>query len=92
MRLRILYEYQSPCAHAIAAATYKSEDPVTFFYDAYSTSACRKTYSRPLPPISIEDLVVDENIKPPILRKQAGFPRTKRIRKGAWERMQIQCS
>lgn len=86
------YEYKSPCAHAIAAATYRSEDPLTFFYDAYSTRACRKTYSHPLRPISIDDLVVDENIKPPIIRKQAGRPGTGRIRKGAWERTQTQCS
>ena len=56
------------------------------------TRVYRKTYSHPLPPISIEDLAVDNNIKPPILRKQAGRPRTKRIRKGAWERKQTRCS
>ena len=86
------YEYQSPCAHGIAAAIYRAEDPLSFFYDAYSTRVYRKTYSHPLPPISIEDLPVDNNIKPPTLRKQAGRPRTKRIRKGAWERKQIRCS
>src|ERR1700761_4207818 len=37
-------------------------------------------------------LAVDNNIKPPVLRKQAGRPRTKRIRKGAWERKQTRCS
>ena len=73
-------------------AKYRAEDPLSFFYDAYSTRVYRKTYSHPLPPISIEDLVVDNNIKPPILRKQAGRPRTKRIRKGAWERKQTRCS
>ena len=86
------YEYQSPCAHGIAAAMYRAEDPLSFFYDAYSTGVYRKTYSHPLPPISIEDLAVDNNIKPPVLRKQAGRPRTKRIRKGAWERKQTRCS
>jgi hypothetical protein len=78
------YEYQSPCAHAIAAAKYQAEDPLNFFYNAYSTRAYRKTYGHPLSPISIEDLAVDDNIKPAILRKQAGRPRTKRIRKGTW--------
>src|ERR1700761_7838523 len=86
------YEYQSPCAHGIAAAMYMAEDPLSFFYDAYSTIVYRKTYSHPLPPISIENLVVDNNIKPPILRKQPGRPRAKRIRKGAWERKQTRCS
>jgi len=69
-----------------------AEDPLSFFYDAYSTRVYRKTYSHPLLPISIEDLAVDNNIKPPVLRKQAGRPRTKRIRKGAWERKQTRCS
>jgi hypothetical protein len=36
----------------------------------------QKNVSHPLPPISIEDLAVDNNIKPPILWKQAGQPRT----------------
>jgi hypothetical protein len=31
------YEYQSPCTHGIAAAMYRAEDPLSFFYDAYST-------------------------------------------------------
>jgi len=86
------YEYQSPCTHGIAAAKYQAEDPLSFFYDSYSTGAYRKTYSHPLPPISIEDLAVDGNVKPPILRKQAGRPRTKRICKGAWQRTRTRCS
>src|SRR6266536_854403 len=89
---RSFYEYQSPCAHRIATTKYQAEDPLGFFYDTYSTRVYRKTYSHPLPPILIEDLVVDDNVKPPILRKQAGRPRTKRIRKGAWQRRQTQCS
>jgi hypothetical protein len=85
------YEYQSPYAHGIAAAKYQANDPLSFFYDAYSTRAYRKTYSHPIPPISLEDLAVDNNIKPPILRKQAGRLRAKRIRKGAWQRKQTRC-
>ena len=61
------YEYQSPYAHGIAVVKYQTEDPLSFFYNVYLTRAYRKTYSHPLPPISIEDLVVDDNIKPPIL-------------------------
>lgn len=86
------YEYQSPCTHGIAAAKYQAEDPLSFFFKAYSTRAYRKTYSHPLPPISVEDLLVDDSIKPPTLRKQAGRPRTKRIRKGEWQRKQTRCS
>ena len=87
MRLRTFYKYQSPYTHGIAAEKYQAEDPLNFFYDTYSTRASRayrKTCSHPFL-ISIEDLVVDHNIKPPMLRKQAGRPRTKRIRKEAWK-------
>ena len=38
------YEYESPCAHGIATAKYQAEDPLSFFYNAYSTRAHRKTY------------------------------------------------
>ena len=86
------YEYQSPCAHGIAAAKYQAEDPLSFFCEVYSTRVYRKTYSHPLPPISIENLAVNDNVKPPILWKQAGRPRTKRIHKGAWQRTQTRCS
>ena len=77
------YKYQSPCAYGIAAAKYQADDLLSFFYNIYSTRVYRKTYSRPIPPISIEGLAVDINIKPPILWKQAGRPRTRRICKGA---------
>ena len=45
-----------------------------------------------MPPISIEDLIIDDNIKPPTIRKQASRPCTKRIRKGAWKKKQTRCS
>src|SRR6266536_3457940 len=41
--------------------------------------------------IRFKYLAVDNNIKPPILRKQAGRPRARRIRKGAWQRKQTRC-
>jgi hypothetical protein len=66
---RSFYEHQSPRAHGIAAAKYQADDPLGLFYDAYSIRAYRKTYSHPIPPISIEDLAIDDNSKPPILRK-----------------------
>ena len=89
--MQVLYKYQSPYAHGIATAKYQADNPLSFFYNAYSTRAYRKTYSRPIPPISIEGLAVDINIKPPILWKQAGRPCTRRIRKGAWQRKQTRC-
>jgi hypothetical protein len=85
------YEYQSPCSHAIAAARFSDIDPITLFDNHYSTRVYQKTYCRPLIPVSIENLVPDQNIKPPIIQKQAGRPKTKRIRKGAWQRKQTRC-
>ena len=40
----------------------------------------------------MDNLAIDNTIKPPIIRKQAGCPCIKRIRKGAWKRRQTQCS
>jgi len=40
----------------------------------------------------LDNLVIDPIIQPPILKKQAGRPKTKRIRKGAWKRKQTRCS
>jgi hypothetical protein len=85
------YEYQSPCSHAIAAARFSDIDPITLFYNHYSTRVCQKTYSKPFIPISIENLVLDQSIKPPIIQKQAGRPKTRRIRKGDWQRKQTRC-
>jgi hypothetical protein len=85
------YEYQSPCSHAIAAARFSDIDPITLFDNHYSTRVYQKTYSKPLIPISIENLVSDQSIKPPIIQKQAGRPKTRRIRKGDWQRKQTRC-
>jgi hypothetical protein len=77
------YQYQSPCSHAIVVARYLEVDPLTLFDTSYSVRVYKKTYSRPLIPISIQDLTPDESIKPPILKKQAGRLKTKRIQKGS---------
>ena len=66
-------------------------DPITFFDNYYSTRAYQKTYCWPLIPISIENLVPDQSIKPPIIQKQAGRPKTKPIRKEVWHRKQTCC-
>ncbi len=86
------YEYQSPCSHAIAAARHKEIDPIGLFLSAYTTRQYRHTYSQPLPPVSIQELTTDDKVLPPIIRKQAGRPRIKRIRKGAWNRKQTRCT
>lgn len=85
------YEYQSPCSHAIAVARYFQIDPISLFDTSYFVKAYRKTYSRLLLPISIENITPDKSIKPPIIKKQAGRPKTKRIRKGSWEKRQTRC-
>ena len=72
------YEYQSPCSHAICAARYEAKDPIALFYHVYATAQLRASYSHPLVPISLYELVPDTTIQPPILKKQASRPRTKR--------------
>jgi len=85
------YQYQSPCSHAIAVARYLEIDPLTLFDISYSVRVYNRTYSRPVIPVSIQGLTPDESIKPPILKKQAGRPKTKRIRKGSWQKKQTRC-
>ena len=41
--------------------------------------------------ISIEDLALDSDILPPKLNKLRGRPKSKRIRKGTWNRQPRQC-
>jgi hypothetical protein len=65
---------------------------MTLFYHVYTTAQLRASYSHPLVPISLHELVPEITIQPPILKRQAGRPRTKRIRKGAWKRNQTRCS
>jgi hypothetical protein len=45
-----------------------------------------------LRPVSIQDLKSDPNIHPPIIRKQRGRPKSKRMRKGADKRKLKTCS
>jgi hypothetical protein len=61
-------------------------------YHIYTTKELRGSYSYPLIPISLYELVPDTTFQPPILKKQASGPRTKRIRKGAWGINQTRCS
>ena len=40
----------------------------------------------------MDNLAINNSIKPPTIRKQSGCPYIKQIRKGAWKRRQTQCS
>ena len=45
-----------------------------------------------MPPISVENLLSDPDILPPLLVKKRGRPRQKRVKKGAWKRKQTRCA
>ena len=85
------YEYSGPCAHAITACRFKAADPYTYFHFAYSVRSYRKTYYTPMKPISIEDLASDPDLHPPKLCKLRGRPKTKRVKKTAWNRQVRKC-
>ena len=70
---------------------HANEDPLLYFAEEYTTETYRATYAEPLYPLSIEGLTPDLNVKPPILVKQRGRPKTKRIRKGQYARKKRRC-
>jgi hypothetical protein len=80
--------YQSPCAHAIAACCWAETDLYKFFWKYYKVRVYRDTYSEFLQPFPIQDLATSEYIYPPIVRRQRGRPKSKRIRKGDHKRKQ----
>ena len=57
------YHYQSPYSHAIAVARYLEIDPLSLFDTSCSVRVYDKTYSRPLIPVSIQDLTPDQREK-----------------------------
>jgi hypothetical protein len=57
----------------------------------YKVRVYRDTYSVFLEPFSIEDLSSSEHIHPPIVRRQRGRPKTKRYRKGDYQRRHKKC-
>ena len=85
------YEYSGPCAHAITACRFETVDPYAYFYFAYLVRSYRKTYHSPIKPISIEDLASDPDLLLPKLCKLRGRPKTKRVRKNAWNRQGRKC-
>jgi hypothetical protein len=86
------WQYHGPCTHALTACYYDVEDPYKHFDKAYKVGAFRKCYSVPMPPLSTENLIPNIEIKPPIIVRKRGRPKTKRIRKGAWKKKSTQCS
>jgi len=84
-------EYEAPCSHVIIVCKYDQKDPFDYFSDFYTTKAFTYGYRRPLPPVSINNLPLDPTIQPPILVKQRGRPKTKRIRNGALRRTARDC-
>jgi hypothetical protein len=74
-------EYNSPCAHGIAALRFVKKNPYDYFDKSYTLRSYRNTYAKAIPPVSIEDLVSDNRTLPPIVQKKRGRPAVKRIRK-----------
>ena len=85
------YEYSRPCDHAITACRFEAEDPYAYFHWTGTIRSYRKTYYISMKLISIENLPSDSNVLPPKLSRLRGRPKTKRIRKGAWNRQSRQC-
>jgi hypothetical protein len=87
------YEYQAPCLHAIIACRVDKKDPFDcqHFLQYYRTKVYQYTYSVPMLPISITELLSDPQIKPPTIVKQRGRPKSKRIRKGDKNKREVRC-
>ena len=85
------YKYSGPCAHVITACRFETADPYTYFYFVYSVRSYRKTYYIPIKPISIKDLTLDFDLYLPKLCKLRGQPKTKRVKKTAWNRQVKKC-
>ncbi len=84
-------QYNSPCAYAITACRYATEDPYSYVDERYSVEVYRRTYEHFILPMNIENLVSEQGILPPVFKKQRGRPKTKRIRKDAYKRKATHC-
>jgi hypothetical protein len=89
---RNFWEYHGPCSHAITACRCEAEDPFTHFAATLKVNYYRRTYEVAMPPISVENLLSDPDILPPLLVKKRGRPRQKRMRKGGLKRKQTRCT
>lgn len=89
---RNFWEYHGPCTHAIAACRFEAVDPYEHFSNAYTLKSYRRTYEVAMPPLSIENLLSNPYILPPLIAKKRGRPREKRVRKGALKRKQTKCT
>ena len=92
------YEYESPCAHAIAAILYAGKEPISwkpgenpYMIWYYTREAYRKCYEKPIEPVLLEGLSRDSNIAPPFKKRLAGRPVVKRLRAKYVQRAQKRC-
>jgi hypothetical protein len=78
--------WQSPCTHAIAACRWAEKDPYKYFWVYYKVRIYRDTYSIFLKPFSTQDLPSSDSVHPPVIQRQRGRPKAKRIRKGDFKK------
>ena len=69
-----------PCVHACAAARSAHVDIAPLCLDERRVGSLRAVYEIGIIPVDMET-VVPEDVEPPVFHRQAGRPKTKRIRK-----------
>jgi hypothetical protein len=84
-------EYDCVCSHAIAAILFIRKDPFDYITFKYKLRYYRETYSFPVEPVTLEDLVPDLTILPPIKKQRAGRPKTVRIRNRYLKKVMKKC-
>ena len=85
------YEYFGLCAHVITACRFEVIDLYTYFHFVYLVKSYHKTYYTLIKPIFIKDLTLDSDLYLPKLYKLYGRPKTKRVKKIAWNRQVKKC-
>jgi hypothetical protein len=73
-------QLQMPCKHMAAAVQFAEISIADFVHDCYRAATIKSLYGHVILPVSTEDIVFDEITQPPLVRPQAGRPRTVRIR------------
>lgn len=86
-----------PCAHALVAIQKNSGNIYDYIEDWFTSDYFRKCYSFPIYPIpniekGLEEVAGGLVVMPPLTKKQAGRPRTKRSRSDSDGTRQITCS
>jgi predicted nucleic acid-binding Zn finger protein len=86
-------EFLIPCQHTIAVCLWQATDQYDYLHEWFSLEYYRATYSHCIQPVQGEDIVAKwEECGPPIMVKQRGRPKKKRIRKEENRRRQDMCS